>query len=70
MSDAPHRNAHYIAQVKNRIRLTVARQYPALERDLEKMSAEGLLEMIRMFSDVSIEIQRAKNDAIRNPFRR
>lgn len=70
MSDVPHRNAQYIAQVKNRIRLTTARQYPALERDLEKMSAEGLLEMIRMFSDVSVEIQRAKNENIRNPFRR
>jgi DNA polymerase III delta subunit len=69
MSD-PHRNAHYIAQVKNRIRLIVARQYPAFEKDLEKMSSEGLLEMLRMFTDVAVEIQRAKNEAIRNPFRR
>ncbi len=53
-----------------RIRQFTGKSYPKLEADLTKLSAEALMELNRFVSDAQSEVQRAKNQAIHQPWRR
>ena len=53
-----------------RIRQFTGKCYPKLESELIKLSVEALLELVHFVSDAQHEVQRAKNQAIHQPWRR
>ncbi len=53
-----------------RIRQFTGKSYPKFEAELTKLTVEALLDLVRIISDGQYEVQRAKNQAIHQPWRR
>jgi hypothetical protein len=63
-------NARQVALIQGNIRRFTGRVYPKLEGELSRLSVEALVDLARFISDAQTEVTRAKNDAIRQPWRR
>lgn len=63
-------NQHLVRMVRARIRQATGKQYPQLELQLEKLTAEAVLELGRLVADLEANVTRAKRQALHEPWRR
>jgi hypothetical protein len=63
-------NARQVQLLVARMSQLTGRRYPKLEVELSRLTVEALHDLTRFVGDAQVEVQRVKNQAIHQPWRR
>lgn len=63
-------NARQVQAIVASMAQMTGRRYPNLEQELSRLTVPALLDLARFLADQRTEIQRVKNQAITQPWRR